>query len=336
MALFRWQEPIWQSVMAQRTRLPHALLITGEAGIGKRQFAEHLAQYWLCEAQDKGDSPCGQCHACHWFIEGHHPDFRIISSGHTEPKEESAASTAKKNSHWITIDAVRALQDFLHIGAHRGGMRVVLVYPAEMMNAACANALLKMLEEPPAGVVFLLVSHRWQRLLATIKSRCRRLAMPTPTEEVAVAWLESQGVHDAKLQLRHHGGAPLLANEETDTEGALLLNTLLNYLTNPKKYSINQLAVEVDKLKADTVDVIDCLQKWAVDSFLYQATQKIRYYPDYQEALAIRGQFGPKFWTFYDSLLEARRYAQHPLNQRLLMEKILYQWVDVLKEAYAQ
>lgn len=332
MALYAWQEQTWQKLMMQRDSLHHALLFTGEMGIGKRQFAEYLAQYLLCEEKESTIHPCGHCNACLWFKEGNHPDFRRLSL--QEEAIEEKETSSKKPGQWITVDAVRALQDFLHIGSHRRGMRVVLVYPVEAMNITAANALLKVLEEPPLGVVFILVSHRWQRLLPTIKSRCFRVNLPMPDLEVALNWLKEAGMTEPLMHLRHHAGAPLKALAQVETEHTALLNMLLAYLSEPKKQSVSDLAAEIEKLKVQTVDIIDCLQKWALDSILYQKTARIRYYPDYEQALSSKGQLGSKFWTFYDMLLTMRRHASHPLSQKLLVEKIFYQWIDVLKEAY--
>lgn len=334
MTLFPWQQQRWQQLMAQRASLPHALLLTGEAGIGKRQFAEYLAQYLLCETADKTDRPCGHCAACTWFMEGNHPDFRLLSLDETGEVENTQTATGKKPGQWITVEMIRALTDFVHVGAHRRGQRVILVYPAEAMNVAAANAFLKMLEEPPKDVVFILVSHHWQRLLPTIKSRCRRFALPMPDEAQALSWLTSEGVDNAYTPLRHFGGAPLraLAHAKLDQTGVLTL--LLDKLAQPGKLNVGELAADIEKLKAETVDVVECLQKWVLDNVLYQQTGQIHYYPDYEAALPGRGQFGPQLWAFYDMLLEARRYARHPLNQRLLLEKIFYAWIDVLKESY--
>ena len=87
-----------------------------------------------------------------------------------------------KPSAEIRVDQIRELSDFLYLGSHRGRRRVAIVHPAESMNVHAANALLKGLEEPPAGAMFLLVAHHPARLLATIRSRCVVAAVPRPGE----------------------------------------------------------------------------------------------------------------------------------------------------------
>ena len=94
----------------------------------------------------------------------------------------------------ITVDEVRRLASFLHLSAPDGGRRAVIVDPADEMNPQAANALLKMLEEPPHGVTFLLVSHQPSRLLPTIRSRCRELRLATLAPEDLSAAIAAAGV----------------------------------------------------------------------------------------------------------------------------------------------
>ena len=100
------------------------------------------------------------------------------------------ASATKQPSIEIKVDQVRELADFLYVRSHRGGLRVALVHPAEDMNENAANALLKGLEEPPAGAMFILVSHRPAQLLPTIRSRCVAVPVPIPPRDAALnGWL---------------------------------------------------------------------------------------------------------------------------------------------------
>ena len=203
--IYPWQLDDWQRLQRLRAQWPHALLLYGQAGIGKLQFARHLAQGMLCEAPTANGEPCGQCAACNWFVQGNHPDYRALlpealageavgaaPAGADEKADGEEGKKTRTLSKEIKIEQVRALLDFCGVGAHRGGARVVLVYPAEALNAASANALLKTLEEPPAGVVFLLVSARVDRLLPTIISRCRQWPMSTPSPDEARAWLKNR------------------------------------------------------------------------------------------------------------------------------------------------
>src|SRR5262245_60534872 len=191
-----WNEPLLESIRGRLARLPHALLIHGVRGVGKLALAERVAQLLLCEQEKK---PCGACVGCRWYLAGTHPDFRRIEpealakepAPSEEPVEEAPAKKSKPSIE-IKVDQIRGLEGFLNVGSHRGRLRVALVHPAEDMNEVSANALLKGLEEPPAGAVFILVSHRPARLLPTIRSRCVALPVPLPPKETARRWLEGQ------------------------------------------------------------------------------------------------------------------------------------------------
>jgi DNA polymerase-3 subunit delta' len=220
-----WNEPILQSVKRRLDRLPHALLLHGPRGVGKLALAETIGQLLLCESLAPAARPCGKCDGCRWYLAGTHPDLRRIEpealakpvEGGEEGDEaiDSPAASSKrqgKPSLDIKIEQVRALADFLNLRSHRGALRVALVHPAEEMNANAQNALLKGLEEPPAGAIFLLVSHRPYRLLPTVRSRCVKIPVPIPAAGAALAWLKAQpGGQNAARWLSFAGGAPLQA-----------------------------------------------------------------------------------------------------------------------------
>ena len=148
-----WCEGSWQQILRSicANRLPHALLFSGVAGLGKRQFASTIAARVLCD--DPGEYACGHCDSCHWLTLEHHPDFYFIA-----PLED------KKS---ISITQVRDLQTKLANTPQHSSRQVVLVQPAELMNIAASNAFLKTLEEPPGNVVLLLIPlNLWLNLVS--------------------------------------------------------------------------------------------------------------------------------------------------------------------------
>ena len=172
-----WLAPAWNRLLELGARLPHALLFVGPAGLGKRALADALAARLLCDTPAADGQACGHCAACQWRLAGNHPDLhRLVPAAEAEGAESAAeeGGAAKEGgkaaSSQILIEQVRALQAALNVTGHHGPRRVVIVDPAEAMNAFTANALLKLLEEPPAGCVFLLVSS-WPMAVAM---RCAR------------------------------------------------------------------------------------------------------------------------------------------------------------------
>ncbi|HTJ97896.1 MAG TPA: DNA polymerase III subunit delta', partial [Rhodocyclaceae bacterium] len=210
--IHEWNIPLWQSLTERLETLSHGMLFTGTAGVGKVQFAEQFAAWLLCESADKAKatSACGHCTSCQLLSSGNHPDIRLLTLDEEEEDEDGEAKTSKtkKPSTQIKIDQVRALEDFVNVGSHRKGARIVLIHPAEAMNLAAANSLLKMLEEPSPGVYFILVSSNIRRLLPTMLSRCRKVVFGMPDAAIATAWLKAEGVKNPEKLLPLVGGAP--------------------------------------------------------------------------------------------------------------------------------
>ncbi|MGB5098816.1 MAG: DNA polymerase III subunit delta' [Porticoccaceae bacterium] len=199
LAPYPWHGVQWQALDAllKAGTLPHALLFAGAPDIGKFHFARAFASRVLC-AEPHGNA-CGRCRNCQLIAAGSHPDLVLV-----QPEERGKA---------IRIDAIRELREFCAGRPHQGGWRVILIEPAEALNANAANALLKTLEEPGERTLLLLVSHQPGRLTATVRSRCRLLRLPTPSIEQALPWLRIQlpGATDAESLLVRAGRRPLRA-----------------------------------------------------------------------------------------------------------------------------
>ncbi|MDW5416020.1 DNA polymerase III subunit delta' [Iodobacter sp. CM08] len=328
--LYPWQAAAWSQLMREMDRLPHAMLITGEEGIGKRRFAEYLAQFLLCEDETKTTAPCGVCDGCRWYMAGNHPDYRVLSP---EDNENDASEDAKpkRKSQVIGVDDIRDLADFVNLTAHRKGIRVTVVYPAETLNVAAANAFLKTLEEPPSGAMFILVSNHWRRLLPTIRSRCRVFPMATPEHATAAAWLAQQQVVNPALHLAHTGGAPLAALEDASAEWLPNRKAFLAHIANPAVLDVLAVASELEKAKLEMSLVVGWLQKWVHDLINIKMTGKLRYYPDWESDLQRLAAQSPAFFHYTDRLNEAMRLAHHPLNQRLVFESLLFAYLDALR-----
>jgi len=336
--LYPWQYTHWQALTDQLERLPHALLITGEAGIGKLAFARHLAQSLLCEAGDIPARPCGLCDACRWYLAGNHPDFRELAPAGDEEGDEEDSKAKKKASVHITIDQVRELNDFVNLSAHRGGRRVTLVQPAEALNAAAANALLKTLEEPPAGAVFVLVSHQWRRLLPTIRSRCRRLPLPLPDGETALAWLAQSGLAQAQEHLAEAGGAPLAALDRADASLLAARRAFVDQLAEPRRLDPLTLAEQLDRQKIELARVSDWLARWVYDLARLGLAQSIRYHPNDMVRLAslAEGIEPVRLMRYHDAILAAKKLAFHPLNARLVFEQLLFGYQQAVRQVASE
>jgi DNA polymerase-3 subunit delta' len=228
-----WQTAIAASALAHRQRWPHALLISGRRGLGKRLLALHFARALLCEAPLESGEACGVCPGCGYVGQGTHPDLQLIEPvTYDDEGNPTPVDT-------INVERVRELIEFTQLSPHRQRAKVGLIAPAEAMNAAAANALLKTLEEPPAGTFLLLVSHQPARLPPTILSRCLRLPAPEPDRAAAAAWLAQNSVvnADPELVLAQAGGAPLFALSLADADIQRERDHLLLQLAQPERLS---------------------------------------------------------------------------------------------------
>ncbi|MDQ6647937.1 MAG: DNA polymerase III subunit delta' [Pseudomonadota bacterium] len=207
-----WHGEHWMRLQARRQRdaLPHALLLSGAAGLGKRAFARRFLRGLLCNAPVDGDA-CGRCRSCLLLAAGTHPDVISLTFG---PRRDGTPRTE------IVVDQVRELSARLAMSSQFGGWQVATIDPADAMNAAAANALLKTLEEPAAQTLLILLADAPWRLPQTIRSRCQRIEFHPPAAAEAMAWLEAEGVPDADQALAAAGGNPGLARAWAE-EGAL-------------------------------------------------------------------------------------------------------------------
>ena len=165
-------------------RMHHGWLLAGKAGLGKRDFAMAAARELVAEPgvpQPPGD----------------HPDIITLTYGPKEEKDEKAQAEGKPFAlaRSIRIKQIRAMQRRLNTRPTLGSRRAIIIDPADDLERNAANALLKSLEEPPAGTFFLLVTHRPARLLPTIRSRCRTLRFPVLSDSQLAAMLAEAGLN---------------------------------------------------------------------------------------------------------------------------------------------
>lgn len=302
------------SGLAAAGRLPHALLLTGPEGVGKGRLARRVAQAVLCHQPLADGQPCGQCASCRPFLVGAHPDFTELA-----PEEPGKP---------IKVDAVRDFCGALQLTSQFGHGKVGIIQPAEAMNVAAANALLKTLEEPAAGTLIILVTAHPARLPVTVRSRCQRWTLPVPERVEAEAWLARQpqvSGEDHALLLDLVEGRPLAALELAAPEQLAQRTRWLESLLHLLRAGGNPLAVaaSVDKstlpalVHWTTLLVTDLLRLQAGSSALINR-DLADVLPSIARRVDARGLF-----SLYDHLLELGALVNHPLNRDLLLEDLL-------------
>ena len=236
-------------------KMHHAWLLTGPKGIGKATFAYRMARFLLTFAEPDGKAyedlyVSENAPAAHLITAMSHPDLFVLHRPYD--------TKTKKHKASIPVDEVRRVGGFFSTHASMGGWRIVIVDSADEMNPAAANALLKVLEEPPAMTVLILISHSPGRLLPTIRSRCRKLNLnPLGAEDIAAVLnandqqvaakdanavaLLSEGSAGEALSLAAGGGVALYKQIES----------VLGSLPNPDSKAMHALGDAVAKRGAD-------------------------------------------------------------------------------------
>ncbi len=224
--IYPWQNNEWQRVlqMQRQQRLPHALLLRGSEGIGLRQFALSLAMQILCLSNDNKEA-CGNCNSCRLFQAGNHPDLSLV-----EPDGPGKQ---------IKIAQIRELIHYVSLKSFLSHFKIVLLEPADAMNRAAANTLLKTLEEPPGQSILLLLTYHPLRLPVTIRSRCQRIDFRPSYDPAVLNWLEEKLPEksdiSADLLLRLSQGLPLRALSLLEDGYFTLRRQLLEDLTQARR-----------------------------------------------------------------------------------------------------
>lgn len=206
-----WLEPFRRRLVGRGRdgRLPSGILISGSPGVGKALLTNGVVQSLLCQRVSGDMLPCGECNACRSLEGGVHPEVRVL-----EPAEPGKD---------ILVDAVRDATEFLHLSGSGDGLRALIIRPADALNMNASNALLKTLEEPPAGAVLFLEAARPASLPATIRSRCQQVDIASPPLREVHDWLDSEtGQHDRVAEAYAASlNRPLVAREILTDAAAL-------------------------------------------------------------------------------------------------------------------
>lgn len=322
MSLSPWQHRHLQRTLAtwRSGRLGHAQLLCGPEALGKRAVAEALAARLLCETPVDEPS-CGRCRSCTLRQAGTHPDLRIVTF------EEVPKSSPPRLRTELVVEQVRNIGESMQMTSQRGGAQVVLIDPADALNNAAANALLKTLEEPADNRFLLLVSALPQRLPATIRSRCQRIEFNLPQPEEALDWLRAQGhvAERARLALDAAHGHPGLADAWLRAGHlALREETLKEWVS----------------VAHGTAAPLCIAQRWMAEPQL--APLRLRFVADAVVALArsLAGVPVPagltlpadvdKLGSWFDRMNQMRRQLSAPLAHELALAGLLAEWRDLM------
>ena len=337
-----WAQDAWERTTDAIETLHHALLITGVPGIAKREFAMALSQLLLCEASADADADadadatrrgaCGKCHNCTLFQAATHPDFHVLTTEleardgridlvaqYCNRYQDAAAREKRANpSRVIPVDQVRLLSERFSVHAHTAARKVALLLPADRMNANAANALLKLLEEPPANSVLMLVSATPGYLPATIRSRCFHIAIPPPTPDAARAWLlERLPADEVTPALAHFGPVDAL---KMSADGLVQDQAkLLQEIERLADGKISALELAAELIRHDFSRTLEWLHRLSGDLIKHGCGIAT---PAGGHALATRQPPAETLFALYDKIGYYRKIARDQLNEQLAMEEL--------------
>ncbi len=299
-----WQQRTFDQAVAALDggRLGHGLLLCGPAGMGKRAVALALAAHVL----DNGADVAARQRNAQLIAAGSHPDLQLVSF--------IPNKTGDKLRTEIIIDQVREISQKLALTPQYGVAQVVIVDPADAINRAACNALLKTLEEPAPGRYLWLLSADPARLPQTIRSRCQRLEFRLPPREEALAWLQGRGYTEgvAREALDAARGHPALADRWLQGEGMALRR---------------QVANELGQLLAGKVGSVELAQRWTGDE---HADLRLRHAADLALQKAADGLTDParlnKLAAWFDAANRTRDLLRTTVRADLAVVELLLAW----------
>lgn len=325
--IYPWLQTQWEHLVQQHSagRLPHALLLSGPAGIGKAAFGAALAHLLLCHQPQNG-APCGHCRSCELIASGNHPDRLFL-----KPEEPGKP---------IRVDQVRELTTILHSTAQQGGYRIMIMDPAEAMNVASANALLKTLEEPGQDTLLILVCHQLGQLMPTIRSRCQRIEFTMPSVEESTPWLAT------KLEMEQDEAGKLLAIAQGAPLGAIelkqgdMLDLRRNFMTGLADLLRDRTDAITLAQKLHKEELIHLLDWWLSLLSDLVRLQSGAQNPDLNNvdmtkmlsAVAQRAD-RVRIFSLVDRVQDERKslMLRYNPNRQLLLEKLLFDWRALIR-----
>ncbi|HET8700522.1 MAG TPA: DNA polymerase III subunit delta' [Nitrococcus sp.] len=312
-----WHQPVWEQLAGCRRlgRVPHAIAVTGNIGLGKSGLAARFARSLLCSSPMPSGDGCGHCRGCGLQAAGSHPDYYAV-----HPPESGTSGSIK-------IEQIRQLTEFLMRSSQYGGYRVALLDPAESMTLAAANSLLKTLEEPPPAAVLMLVAGQLSQLPATLRSRCRLIQLQSPPAALAHEWLAGH-YPDAIGLLALAGGAPLraiaYAQAGVGKQFAALVADLMaiargrqspvvtaqGWLGTGLRPWIELLQLVLAELARQAITNCDAARICGIAD-LQALSRAIDY---------------PRLHDYMEKVIAIRRVIEQPLNEQLVIEDLLIGW----------
>ena len=318
MTLAPWQRSVLDAALhtLAQDRLGHGLLLCGPPKMGKRAVAEELGRCMLCFAPSANGEACGQCRSCRLFAAGTHADIVRVSFELNDKGDKLKSE--------ISVDQISRLGQWFSLTPQFGQVQVAIIAPAEGMNTAAANALLKTLEEPMPGRYLILVTDHPGRLPITVRSRCQRIEFRLPEPDVARQWLRERGVTeaDANAALAAARGHPGLAADWLENGGIALRS---------------EVQADLNALASGRASPVTLAQRWLADD---SAELRLRFAADIAldsgkaaHAGATLPGVSLRLGEWFDAINRCRGQMRAPLRHDLVLAGLLHEWGNMFRRA---
>lgn len=301
----------------------HAYLISGLPGMGKRTLAGLMAQYLLCEREGV-DKPCGECPSCIRVRENNHPDVLIVEPG----RPISAQVDAGRKT--IPVEDIRAVIEITGRHTFEGGRRIVMIRQADKLTIAAQNALLKTLEEPMEGTVFLLITDAPELLLPTIVSRCRALKLHPWPDEMILKVLKARDVpEDRAREALHVSGGSIGKAVDTAADEAYWQrrhDVMTDFFAIQDRSEILRVSTAWRERKDASDELLDDIEDMLRTLMLVRLHQRdeavLADYPAPWQRMAREAEL-EAFARLADAVADARRMRANQVTWQAVVERLL-------------
>ncbi len=296
----------------------HAYLISGLSGMGKKTLARRIAQYLMCRGEDK---PCGHCAGCMQVMDDNHPDVMTV--------------VPEKGKSTISVNVMRGVIKAVGEHTYEGGYRVIIIPQAEKMTGEAQNCLLKTLEEPVPGVVFLLIAEAPELLLPTIISRCRSLKLHPWDDQVLRRVLKEHGIEEHRCEeaIRVSGGSigkalTLSVNEEYWLRRKSVME---DFFSLKERSDILRISTKWKDRKDDAAELLDDVEDM-IRTLLMVRLKRLPEHAasDFPASWQRMAQEAPydHFSALIDAVWQARKMLQSHVTWQAVVERLLFSLME--------
>lgn len=312
--IYPWQEDDYKYLVSLESNMPHAVILHGSANLGIGELASNWSKYILC-SNKTNNLACGKCNSCILLGDGNHPDFYSVYSEDETEKNQ------------ITVDDIRKAVNFLTVGSHLGQKKVVFIEDSSKLNLSSANALLKILEEPPSFALFIILSNNLGNVLPTIKSRAMKYHVTKPDITVATKYLANSKIENIEFWLKFYDSCPLFTTPINESE----LQQIITTLSIPSIDNIYNATTTFDGKKVPFGFILNFLNKWISDLISHKLGGKLEHFDAYASEIGriLDKLVIEKSFYLLDQINFFLRWEKHPLNYKLQIENLFFKYQKI-------